>query len=104
MKNYKLTIIPLTILLALPIFLFGQNAHQKIQEMERERFTRMHNSLIKKSYSSEQSDFDVKYYRIELNIVPTTETINGNVTTTGTSSIDGLNQVTLDLFDNMQEN
>ena len=102
MKNYKLTIIPLTILLALPIFLFGQNAHQKIQEMERERFTRMHNSLIKKSYSSEQSDFDVKYYRIELNIVPTTETINGNVTTTGTSSIDGLNQVTLDLFDNMQ--
>jgi len=85
-----------------PIILLGQNPHEHIREMEQARFENIQSIFSSRVSSTKQADFDVHYYRIELDIDPSTKTINGNVTTTATSIIDGLEEVTLDFFDNMK--
>jgi len=47
------------------------------------------------------SDFDVTYYRLNLDIDPSTEIVSGDVTTKAASITTGLNEIILDFFDNM---
>ena len=48
--------------------------------------------------NSNQNNFDVYYYEINISIDPQTETIDGSVTVETTSTIDNLTQLTLDLY------
>jgi aminopeptidase N len=101
----KLNIISTTIfiiLILLSNIIVGQNQHQKIREMEQARFEKMQSLVLPNLSTIKQAEFDVKYYRIELEIDPSSRTINGNVTTKAASIIDGLNQITLNFFDNME--
>ncbi|NOZ61339.1 MAG: T9SS type A sorting domain-containing protein [Calditrichaeota bacterium] len=50
---------------------------------------------------SNQEDFDVIYYRIDVKIDIDQESVAGTVETRAVSLIDGLTQLNLDLFDNM---
>lgn len=102
MKLHRISTMILLILISLPIILFGQNPHQQIRKMERARFEKMQSIFLSRVSKIEQDDFDVNYYRIELNINPSTRTVDGNVTTTATSTVGGLDEVTLDFFDNMK--
>ena len=51
--------------------------------------------------AANQDNFDVIYYEIDISINPETEIIDGLVNVQVISDIDGLSQLTLDLFDNM---
>ncbi len=51
--------------------------------------------------AANQDDFDIIYYEIDLSVNPQTEIIDGSVTVQAISEIDGLSQLTLDLYDNM---
>ncbi|UCE08189.1 MAG: M1 family metallopeptidase, partial [bacterium] len=88
-------------LIFIPINIYGQNIHQEIQEMERSHFLRMRNIFSSHYVSLGRYDFDVTYYRLDLNINPSTEILSGNVTMEALSNISGLNQITLDFYDNM---
>jgi len=99
--DYKLILIKLIILLCFPLIIYGQDIHKEIREMERARFLRMQEAFSSQFSKTDQADFDVNYYQINLNIDPTAEIISGNVTTKATSNISGLSEITLDFFDNM---
>lgn len=51
---------------------------------------------------SNQRDYDVFYYRIDIAIDENTETVGGDVTMGATSRVDGLTNIDIDLYDNMQ--
>ncbi|MFQ6607294.1 MAG: M1 family aminopeptidase [Fidelibacterota bacterium] len=80
---------------------FGQDIHSQIREMERSRFLRMGERFISEITKDLVSDFDVTYYRLNLDIDPSTEIVSGDVTTKAASTTTGLNEITLDFFDNM---
>lgn len=58
-------------------------------------------SLYTSAFSSNQDQFDVIYYEIDLAINPETEIIDGSVYVQAISEIDGLSQLTLDFYSNM---
>ena len=101
MKIKKITTLSLLILLTFPLIIFGQNIHQQIREMEQARFEKMQTALFSQSLKTDQSGFDVHFYRIELEVDPTEQTIGGNVVVSAKATIDALNQITLDFYDNM---
>ncbi len=51
--------------------------------------------------NSDQSNFDVYYYEINISINPSNETIDGSVSAKAISMIDNLTQVKLDLYQNL---
>jgi len=51
--------------------------------------------------ASNQDQFDVIYYEIDISINPETEIVDGSVNVQAISEIDGLTQLTLDFYDNM---
>ena len=102
MKFSKIFMFILLIVVCLPKISFGQDVHQQIRKMEQARFLRMQEALFNKFTQIDQSGFDVNFYRIDLNIDPTAQSISGNVTMQATSTVPGLNQVMLNFFDNMQ--
>lgn len=51
-----------------------------------------------------QDDFDVTHYKLELTFTPATEIVSGTVTITGTSLVAGLSHLDLDFYDNMTIN
>jgi len=53
------------------------------------------------AHSANQDNFDVIYYAIDISINPETEIVAGSVNVQTISEIDGLTQLTLDLYDNM---
>jgi aminopeptidase N len=52
-------------------------------------------------YSTNQDNFDVIYYELDISVNPETEILDGSVNIQAISEVDGLTQMTLDLFDNM---
>jgi len=89
-------------LLLFPGVLFGQDVDfSMFREMEKSRFAQMEEYFLAKAFTFVPSNFDVSYYRIELNINPTTEIIDGNVTLRALATIAGTDEITLDIFDNM---
>ncbi|MCH7733088.1 MAG: T9SS type A sorting domain-containing protein [Candidatus Marinimicrobia bacterium] len=95
------SVIILFILLTIPFITYSQDVHRLIQEMERSRYLRMEERFLSQITKGVVSDFDVTYYRLNLDINPLTEIVSGEVTTKATSTISGLKEITLDLFDNM---
>ena len=58
-------------------------------------------NFVANAHSANQDNFDVIYYAIDISINPETEIVDGSVNVQAISEIDGLTQLTLDLFDNM---
>ena len=81
--------------------IYGQDAHWQIQEMERSRYLRMEKRFFSQLKQADQSDFDVTYYQIRLNINPVDKNISGSVTTKAIAKISGLREITLDFYGNM---
>lgn len=76
-------------------------AHEHIRKMERQRFTKLDQSELTKLRSSPSSDFDVTYYRLQLEIDPIDQLLAGNVTIKAIAEKSGLRQIALDLSDGM---
>ncbi len=53
------------------------------------------------AFASNQDNFDVTYYDLDFSLDTENETIDGAVTVHALSRVDGLTQITLDLYDNM---
>src|SRR5262245_12135849 len=51
--------------------------------------------------ATNQDDFDVTHYKLELAFAPTTQIVSGTVTITGKSLVAGLSHIDLDFYDNM---
>jgi len=79
----------------------GQTVHDQIREIEAARFSRNQGALSMLAMEGEPSDIDVSYYRIDLKIDPYEENISGSVSMKAISQIAGLNEISLDFFDNM---
>lgn len=94
-------LIGLTVLIALTTTM-AQEDHRLIREMERNRFLKMGDTFREKLAAAKDTTFDVTYYRISLWVKPSTEEIEGAVTTRAIASVSDLETVTLDFFDNME--
>ncbi|MFZ5516943.1 MAG: M1 family aminopeptidase [Candidatus Zhuqueibacterota bacterium] len=79
----------------------GQTVHDQIREFEAARFARNQGAFSMRAMKGEPSDIDVSYYRIDLKINPYEENISGSVYMEAISQIAGLNEISLDFFDNM---
>jgi len=81
------------------IFLQIKQNHQLNREAKRE--------LLRQSIgvfgneNSSQENFDVQRYQLNLEVIPASRSIIGSVVMTAKSTIDGLHQVELDLYDNL---
>lgn len=91
----------LLILTSLSIPVSAQDVRKEIREAERSRFLRMEDLFRSRASGSETSTFDVSYYRLNLEIDPDQETISGDVTTQAVSVVSGLQEISLDFYDNM---
>lgn len=79
----------------------GQEIRSYTQQMEKQRFFDYQNYLVKVSVSDDQRNYDVNYYRLDLDVIPGMQVIYGNVRVLATSLIDGFNLVVLDLHAHM---
>ncbi|GAB4369692.1 MAG: hypothetical protein Kow0042_11560 [Calditrichia bacterium] len=73
---------------------------QKIREFEAERFQRQLPYLTK-APTTNQTQFDVNFYTLNLSLWPATELLEGSVIIQGKSLVNGLSHIEIDLFDNM---
>ena len=69
------SVIILFILLTIPFITYSQDVHRLIQEMERSRYLRMEERFLSQITKGVVSDFDVTYYRLNLDINPLTEIV-----------------------------
>ena len=97
----KIKVLQMLILISFPLIVSAQTVHEQIREMDAARFARMQDAYFARATNGEPSDFDVTYYRIDLNIDPYEENVAGSVTAGAFSMVPGLAEITLDFFDNM---
>ncbi len=97
----KSRLVFLMLVMLVPIFVSAQTVHQQIRELEAARFAKYQSAFSMLALKAEPSDFDVSYYRIDLKIDPYAENVSGSVFVKAYSQINGLTEISLDLFDNM---
>lgn len=78
--------------------------HQMLAEMKQKRLNQLRELgiTIPMKETVAQSHYDVKYYRLDLNLNDTTEIVSGSVYMYAEALIDGFNVVELNFFDNSQ--
>lgn len=78
--------------------------HQMMAEMKQKRLNRLFESgkTISMKETFAQSQYDAKYYRLDLTLNDTTEIISGSTYIYAQALIDGFNLVELNFFDNSQ--
>ena len=80
--------------------LIAQNTQTNIIELEKQRYISLQNYSPSKT-SSNQNQFDVKFYHIKLDVYPDLYLLQGSVLIRGQSLINSLDHVELDLYPNM---
>ena len=78
--------------------------HKMEAEMKQKRLNQLHQLgiALPLKETPNQSDFDAKYYRLDLTLNDTTQIITGSVYLYGQSLINGFNVAELNFFDNSQ--
>ena len=73
--------------------------HQKLARAKAERFSGLQAATVEQTQN--QSDYDVTYYDIDIDIDPTTETVSGTITMVAEVLSASLSQAGINLLDNM---
>ncbi|MDH4222339.1 MAG: hypothetical protein OEV55_02245, partial [candidate division Zixibacteria bacterium] len=78
--------------------------HKMMSELKQKRIDKLQQlgKRIRPQGSLGQNDYDVKYYKLDLNLNDTTEILSGSVYIYALALIDGFNLVELNFFDNPQ--
>jgi aminopeptidase N len=78
--------------------------HRMMAEMKQARLNRLRESgiIINTEETAAQSEYDARYYRIDLTLNDTTEVISGSVYMYADALIDGFSSVELNFFNNPQ--
>ena len=81
-------------------FVIAQNTQTSIIELEKQKFLSYQNYSFNKT-SSNQNQFDIKFYHIKLEVFPDLKHLQGSVLIKGRSLINSLDHAEFDLYSNM---